>query len=370
MELIEKARKFKWPKSPRPENWIEEQVFFDSDTYFTDILQGLVRARASVRMEMYIFEPGILAGRIVNALVAASYRGVAVQLMVDRVGSPYFWREYGERLTEAGIQVRIFRSYRNWLSINRGNHRKTCLIDDEVAWIGSQNVDDRHLREVHGEKAWVDAGVRIRGPELDRLKQAFQATFMGTFLHQRPFRQSRDSLLLFNNSLVLRQSTKILRVRRLRKAKELIWLQTPYFVPIRRIYRALIRQARRGRDVRIIIPYNSDVPFLRPLTYSFFATLLKAGVKIYEFGPRFAHQKIYHIDGWTTVGTSNLNHRSFKHDFEVDVVITREENLRLLRERFLADQAQSRMVSMADLAKISIWQRVYSRILFFFRYWV
>lgn len=386
METIDKTRKFPWTSLPRPEHWDEEVLFFDSDLYFADLINGIERARSTIRLETYIYEPGVLADRITAALIAAAHRGVSVRVLIDGLGSPAFWSEYGKSLRAAGAQVRLFRTWpwqlrwleepffkrafeflrRGWV-INRGNHRKTCLIDEEVAWIGSMNVSDNHLREVKGDSAWLDVGVRIRGPELQRLRQAFQTAFKQNFLQS--FYQSGKHLLLLNSSLVLRRTTKHHQLQRLRKATQRVWIQTPYFVPVPKIYRALIRAAKAGVDVRVIVPRTNDVPLVRHLSYAFFRTLLNSGVRIFEYGPRFAHQKVFLIDDWGSIGSTNLNHRSFKHDLEIDVVITLPDNRRGLLDKFLSEQRQSRELTIGHLDVLPLWRRWFSRTLLIFRYW-
>lgn len=366
MEMIDKVRKLSWPASPRPQHWEDEQLFFDSDSYFADLLAGIAQSQSTIRLETYIFAPGRLGWRVTEALVAAAARGVKVKLLVDGIGSPAFEREYGGRLKMAGVEYRIFRRWW-WASANRGNHRKTCLIDDTVAWIGSMNIDDIHLTELSGDRAWMDIGVRIRGLELLRLRQAFLLAFHRNFL-QFPY-QTRRSLLLLNNSFVLNRTTKHHQVQRMREAAHRVWIQTPYFVPIPRIYRALVRLARKGVDVRIIVPVNNDVPFIKHLSYAFFHRLLKAGVRIFEYGPRFAHQKVYHVDDWCSVGSSNFNYRSFLHDLEIDVVITKPENRAHLVSRFEKDQAGSTELTLADLERLPLWRRFLGRLLLVFRYW-
>jgi cardiolipin synthase len=223
------------------------------------------------------------------------------------------------------------------------------------------------LQTVFGRNAWLDVGARVRGPELKRLKRAFKAAFKGDLL-QSPF-QTRNSLLFFNSSILLRRTMKHDQVLRLRRARHRIWLQTPYFVPIRPVYRHMVRLAKRGVDVRLMVPAISDVPLMKTLSYSFFRKLLKAGVKIFEYQPRFMHQKISQIDHWVAIGSSNLNHRSFFHDLEVDVVIAESSNKKTLEEKFLLEQRDSRQVVLADLSKLKLWNRLLGRFLLMLRYW-
>ena len=379
METAKRAPAFQWSKKARPQVWQEELLFFDNDDYFNDLLDGLNCAQHSIRFETYIFERGHMAERLVRALSAAAARGVVVQVLVDGVGSPAFWRDYGSTLTVQGVQVRLFRTwpwqaphhhrtwlqavadfFRRWRNLNNGNHRKTCLIDSQVAWISSCNVSDVHLRSQAGRRAWIDTSVRVRGPELERLERAFTVAFRGQ-LWQSPF-QPLDSLLFLNSSILLRRTKKHDQLRRLRQARSRVWLQTPYFVPVRPFYRRLRRLARNGVDVRLMVPATSDVPLIKLLSYAFFRKLIKAGVRIFEFQPSFMHQKISQIDEWASMGSSNLNHRSFFHDLQA-------RNRELLQQKFLREQEQSRQLRLEDLSQLKWYEHWTGRFLMLLRYW-
>lgn len=379
-----KAKKFRNP--PSVQSWDEEVIFDDGDRFFADLIQYLGKARQTIELETYIFSAGALGDRIAAALRDASQRGVCVRILVDGWGSPGFWTSYGSSLAAAGVEVHLYRTLpwqvgwmkkpwflqlaeavRRVMRVNSGNHRKFCLIDSEVAWIGSYNISDVHLSEIHGQKAWLDTGVRVRGHELRVLTEAFNRTFSGELFHLPMLRKS--PLVILNSSFILRRTTKHQQIRRLKKAKRKIWIQTPYFVPIRPMFRALIRRARSGVDVRLIIPATNDVPIVRLLSYAFFSKLLKAGVKIYEFAPRFSHQKILQVDDWASIGSSNMNHRSFLHDLELDVVIRDPINLDFLREKFLNEEGQSKQITLESLRHSSIWSRSVSYVLLAVRYW-
>ncbi|MGE0762371.1 MAG: phosphatidylserine/phosphatidylglycerophosphate/cardiolipin synthase family protein [Bdellovibrionales bacterium] len=386
MEIAKRVRQFKWTKKARPQTWQEELLFFNNDDYFNDLLDGVNHAQHTVLFETYIFERGHLADCLTRALSAAVARGVTVQLLVDGVGSPAFWRDYGHTLSAQGVQVRLFRAWpwhfrhrrltwwkaaeeflRRWRRLNNGNHRKTCLIDGQVAWISSCNVSDVHLPSRVGSRAWIDTGMRVRGPELKRLERSFVVAFHHQ-LWQSPF-QPLGSLLFLNSSILLRRSMKHEQLRRLRHAKEKVWLQTPYFVPVRPFYRRLRRLAKKGVDVRLMVPATSDVPLIRLLSYAFFRKLLLAGVRVFEFQPSFMHQKISQIDDWASVGSSNLNHRSFFHDLEVDVVVSQARNRELLRQKFLREQEQSRQLQLTDLTRLKWYEHWLGRFLFLLKYW-
>jgi cardiolipin synthase A/B len=375
-----------WKSQARPTTWEDEELFFEGDAYFADLLAGIAKAHQSVRLETYIFGPGQLGERLTLALIAAARRSVRVQVLIDGVGSPTFMDLYGQRMISSGIQVRLFRSwpwqrswfhntkasilyafFNRWININRGNHRKFCLVDDSVAWVGGFNIQDEYLVEFAGTKRWADVGIRIRGEELHRLTRAFRAAFQNDLL-QKPM-QGKHNLLLLNSSYILRKTMEHQQLSRLKNAKSRIWIQTPYFVPIAPIYWALRRLGQKGGDVKIIVPLSSDVPLIKHLSYAFFHGLLKAGVRIFEYEPTFAHQKILQVDDWATVGSTNLNHRSFLHDLEIDVVVTWPANRELIETRFNAALEKSKEVTLATLRKLSWWKKAIGWILLRLRYW-
>lgn len=370
-----------------PERWEEEVLFTESDLFFADLLRGLDQAKNTITLETYIFAKGLLGDRVATALRRAAERGVRVEVLVDGIGSPTFWSDYGSDLRREGVIVKLYRSWpwqafyshrpilrrissffnRMW-KINRGNHRKTCIVDKTVGWIGSMNVSDVHLREVHGRLAWIDVGVRVRGPELQRMVRAFAKARSGKLLNN-PF-QRRKSLLLLTGSFLMGKSAKHHQLWWLKQAKRHIWIQTPYFVPVRSIYRALMAQARQGVSVRVIVPSVTDVPLVRHLSFAYYYSLIQAGVRIFEYGPAFAHQKIAHFDDWTTLGSSNFNHRSVMHDLEVDVVLTDPANIQHLWEKFQREEQESTEVSIEMLRRLPWGIKLWSWILLAFRYWI
>lgn len=375
-----------WSRPRSQAQWQEEILFTDGDAYYTDLLKGLKEAKASISLECYIFEKGQWPDLISNELKAAAQRGLEVRVLVDGVGSPRFWSEYGDDLQRSQVQIRFYRTWPwqwrglqkplilkwlyliwGWLEINRGSHRKYCLVDETVAWLGSFNLSDVHSEKISGDRAWLDAGVRIKGPELHRLTRAFRSAFS-----RRPWttpRQRSNHLLILNSSFVIGRSSRHHLVQRIRKARERIWIQTPYFVPVGRVYRALIRQARRGVDVRLILPAVNDIPLMKTLTHEFLSKLIESGVKIFEYQQRFPHQKILQVDNWICLGTSNFNHRSFLHDLEVDVVITNDKIRQNLRDRFLDQQFRSHHVTIGRQLRRPFLQRLMGRLLLLFRYW-
>jgi cardiolipin synthase len=366
--------------------WDEETLFFSGDKYFAELLSSIQSATNSVELETYIFHSGKLADRLVAELITTARRGVRVRVMVDGVGSPQFVTDYWPRLKEGGVRIRFYRlipwvlrrmpgdpqgffkrMILRWRRMNRGNHRKFALIDRKVMYVGSFNVSDIHLQEVSGQKTWKDLGVRVAGKDLKYARRAFDRAFRGWTAFNLPARSPK--LLLLNDSFLHKRRTRHQHLIHLRSARERIWLATPYFLPIGSVFRRLVRQARRGVDVRIMIPKENDVFFMNWISLPLIHKLAKKGVKVFVYQPRFAHQKLFIADDWMCLGSTNLNHRSFLHDLEMDVVISHPDNKTRLENNYLTDLKASEPLSRSDLSQLSLWQRVLASLFIVLKYW-
>ena len=366
--------------------WDTEELFTSGDEYFAHLLRAIDGARHTLMFESYIFEKGVLGDRMIGHLENAAARGVKVRLTLDGWGSPNFVYDYYPRLKAAGIRVKFYRvspwilkrmpgdpdhllrrMLLRWKTVNRGNHRKFCLIDRQELWVGSFNVSDKHLREVLGEQAWKDVGVRVRGHDLKYARRAFDRAYRGWTALNLPSRNPK--LLLLNDSFLHIRRTRIEHIRRLKNAEHRIWLATPYFVPIGRVFRILSKRARKGVDVRLIIPEKNDVWIMKWISLPLLRALSRKGVKIFIYQPRFSHQKVFIADDWICVGSTNLNHRSFLHDLEMDVVITRPENKATVLKNFEADQRLSQGFDSSGWAQLPWWKRALSSVFLGLKYW-
>ena len=384
--------------------WDGEKLYFKGDDYFKDILRAIRRSKRRVDFEVYIYEKGILGDRIVSALIRAASRGVRVRLLVDGIGSPRCASDYGEKLKKGGVRFRVYRLFPSflmfprllvswlngmvahrrgsfWSHMNRRNHRKLVMVDREWVWLGGFNVTDEHLESVAGKKAWRDTGLGLSGVRDRAFWLAFN-TAWNDKVHRRLWRRYRDRLIAWlsrDNSPgpVQINATRELRGRfhrellgRLRSARRRIWVTTPYFVPTLPILRVLLHAALKGCDVRLVLPEESDVPFVRWASMAFFPPLLKAGCRIFEYQKSILHAKTLVVDDWAMVGSSNFNHRSFLFDLEVDVAILRPGSLEALKRQYVSDFARSREILFSDLNLRPFWIRLLTWLFFRLRYWL
>ncbi|MBT5228843.1 MAG: cardiolipin synthase B, partial [Methylococcales bacterium] len=316
-----------------PGNCNTERLLTTGGEYYQSLISSLDAAQISIDFEVYIFEPVGVGYDVVEALINASRRGVTVRLLMDGFGSAAFSREIIETLQLGGVNVRIFHPL-PWLfwqwhgkdsllnriqQLNHRNHRKTCVIDDEVAFVGSFNVSQVHLGKEKGGEGWQDLGLKLTGCRFSPLKQAFQKAWSRKFWHYPKIMPK--GVFRLNFSKVRRRRCHQDLLQRIEQAEKKIWISNAYFVPGFRLLKVLSEAAKRGVDVKIVLSTQSDIIFIPWVSSVFYHLLLCSGVKIFEYQLGIMHKKVMMIDDWVTLGSSNLNHRSFLHDLEVDVVV-------------------------------------------------
>ena len=294
--------------------------FCEPPLFFEDLFFVIRNAKKFVYVEFYKVE-GVVGVRLRDLLVRKAKEGVVVKVLVDYWGSS-IPRNFFDELLDAGGEVRFFRVFMfatNFFSYNnRRNHRKLVVVDD-FCFIGSCNVSD-HC------KSWREFVVRIRDPVFS---ESMRSVFLTNFrIHSFFFHSAKKHLspLRFGSFEVVRDvpSLRYQKIRNkhlylINRAKERVVIETPYFVPDTKTLIALIRAARRGVDVSVIVPERSDVRLVDILTQSLFGVLHKRGVKIFLFGPGFSHAKVFLADDFFGFGSSNFDYRSFRYQYDLSL---------------------------------------------------
>jgi cardiolipin synthase A/B len=376
--------------------WDEELVFTSGDEFYDSLEAGIRDARESIDFEMYIFASDEVGERFAAVLLEAVARGVAVRVIVDGAGSPGWRRTFGPRFAAAGLPFLVYHELpwervgfqrqpgRSRLTliqllgaINRRDHRKVAVVDGSRAWVGSRNLHRCHSESLSGDEAWRDTSVMVAGAAVTELTRAFDRVWelhRGRRGKRLRIRASRD--LVAASDLVRLNSTHRLRRRHYRKlidsirrASRRIWVTTAYFVPRRPIVQALEVASRRGIDVRILLPGQSDLFFMPWFAVAFYPQLLRAGVRIFEYQPAILHAKSMIVDDVFLVGTANLNHRSLIHDLEVDLVVTGPGAREALERQLARDLEQSQEVTPDQGLHTSATARLAARGLLGLRHW-
>ena len=287
------------------------------------MLDAIAGARSSVRLETYIYSDGGLGRLFADALLAAVRRGVRVCVLVDAFGSWALPENYFDALTATGALVRRFNRLTFWRFAVR-DHRKLLVCDDRVAFVGGFNISD----EYDGDGiafGWCDIGARIENPQLvAELAASFDKLFSFAESRRGPLRRfslRRQNVFECDDSrpgctgLTPRSFSKLLR-RDLSSALD-VRIVSAYFLPTYRLRRALMRVARRGGRVRLILAGRTDVYLSQLAARNFYSRLLMSGVEIYEYEPQILHAKLISVGSVTYVGSANLDIRSLRLNYEL-----------------------------------------------------
>ncbi len=380
-----------------------EELIFDGDIWFRRLEEAIAGASSFVHLESYILEDDQVGQRILSALLSAAERGVSVRLLVDGVGSMDWIDRHPPSLLKNGLVCRVYHplpwhvfswasgflepfraAFATFANLNRRNHRKLCVVDGVVAFVGSFNLSASHICCVG--PAWRDTGVVLRGPVVMELLRSYELVWARAF----PWSQDEEWLSVISGRLrsglfggeprrevgaviangARRSRRLFLKVFRekIGHARKRVWLTTAYFVPPRRLLWRLVWAVRRGADVRILVPSHSDVFFMPWVSRGFYAFLKSKGILVFEYKRCVLHAKTLVVDDWGFVGTPNFNSRSFFHDLEVGVVLSDADAVSLLKKQFLSDLEGAAEVDGDFVAGVPLWQRFLARLFMVFRF--
>ena len=352
--------------SPPEFSW---QWLRTGDEMFSAMLEAIEGARQSVCFETYIYSQSEVGTRFREALIAAAKRGVRVRVLVDGFGSIELPANYWSPLRAAGGEARVF----NPIALRRfgiRDHRKLLTCDGRKAFVGGFNVS----AECEGDgvtRGWCDLGLRIEGELVGELVASFEEMFArAEFRHKRLARlrrtglkrtvgQGGQQLLLSGPGRGVNPMLQALRAG-LQHAQN-VQIMVAYFLPPLRLRRDLARVARRGGTAQLILPGKSDVALSQLAGQSLYRRLLKAGVEISEYEPQILHAKLFVVDNVVYVGSSNLDARSLRINYEL---MLRFENVRMAaeaRELFGARLLNGRVVTADAWRSRSFWTRFKQR---------
>ncbi len=292
------------------------RLHVDGEAFYDAMHAAIEAARSFILIEMYLFESGATAHRFIDALERAVSRGASVFLLLDDLGCRGLSGTDRERLRSAGVTVAFYNPLR-WGRRRRNlhrDHRKLLLVDGQTAFTGGAGIADGFNPEVQGAHHWHELMLEVQGPSVGD----WQALFADNWRHWSEVSLPPKPTVLavggYRTRLAVdrgpaRQEVKRSLLRRARRARHRLWLATAYFAPPLRLRRALIRAARRGVDVRLLLPgHHTDHPLIWRAGKRFYGHLLHNGVRIFEYQPRFLHEKLTLCDDWVSLGSSNLDH--------------------------------------------------------------
>ncbi len=342
----------------------------DPATSLAAMREAVRRAKHFIHLEYYIIASDEVTRQLTGDLVDAAKRGVKVRILYDSFGSLFLKRIFFKDLINQGAQIAGFLPLSlapQRLNFNFRNHRKILLVDGVLAFTGGTNIGKQYLGRL-SDNQWRDFLVQVEGPVCLQLSDVFAKDWLFTtkeslFLPEYFPEPSRagDSIIQVLESgpdtpfHTLHQAIFLA----INSAEKRVLLTTPYFVPDSAMMSALTVAALRGVEVHLLLPAKSDSALVQHASRSFYDTLLEAGASIYEYQPRILHSKVLIIDDrWTVIGSANMDVRSFRLNFELNLMVYGEDLSQKAAEVFHADLAQSKKVVREEFLKRPLKQQI------------
>lgn len=348
-------------------------VYDNGTDKFEAFLADIRSAREYIHLEYYIIADDHTGRAVADALIERARAGVKVRMVYDHVGSFKAPRSYFRRLTDAGVEVHpFFKVIFPFLGtrVNWRNHRKICIIDGRVGYIGGMNIADRYIDGGKTFAMWRDLHMRITGPAVVSLQQAFAVdwNFMGNSLLEEGADRTTAPALSTDNTMGMQLVTSgptdqwanltLIFQKAISMARKCVYIQTPYFLPTEGLLHALQTAALAKVDVRIMMPRRSDSDMLRWASCSYITECLRSGIKIYLFKAGMLHSKTVIVDDdFVSVGSANFDFRSFEHNFEANMLVYSPEFNQTMRQIFVRDQRDCERVTAAIWRKRPLSER-------------
>lgn len=370
-------------KHVRPGNLV--QPMRGGKELFPAMLEAIASAKSHIHLETYILRADLTGNEFKEALLARARAGVQVRLLYDSLGSFGLPSAYLEELRGAGIRTVEYHPLAPWrarASLNRRDHQKILVVDDRIAFVGGANIADEYRAEEDGGGGWFDLHASVEGPVVLDLARVFRTTWEragGESMPGAPVRwrgtpgprHTSHVQTISNAWLGRRWLMYRTYLRAIGRAKSTISIMNAYFIPDRRLRRAFARATARGVSVKVIVPANFDVKAVYYASHHLYSRLLRRGVRIFEWPERMMHAKSGIIDEvWSTIGSYNLDRRSFVHNLEVGIVVLDRRIGSELQTRFDRDLATCREVTLEEWEKRSRWEKWLEWLFYQFRYWL
>jgi cardiolipin synthase len=334
------------------------------------LLTDISRAHHHIHLEFYIFEDDAVGRLVRDALLDKVRQGVEVRLLYDDVGSWHVPNRFFDEMKRAGMEVEAFLKVRFPQftgKVNYRNHRKLTIIDGRVGYIGGMNIALRYMKGVPWG-VWRDTHLRVEGKAVYGLQTAFLLDWY--VVTQRLINQTVYFPEVQSGGRALMQIVtcdpigewhEIMQglLMAILNARKYFYIETPYLLPTDPIIVALRTAALSGVDVRVMIPERGDARFIHLGTLSYLDELMRAGVKIYLYRKGFLHSKLMvSDDAFSTVGSTNVDFRSFEHNFEVNAFMYDTRSARALKALFMQDQKEAVLLTEKQWAMRPWYQKV------------
>lgn len=338
-------------------------VYTNGTSKFSALEQDLRNARHYINLQYYIFEDDNIGTTIRDILIERAQAGVKVRVIYDHVGSLHTKKRFFAEMQRAGIEVHPFFKVTFppfGARINWRNHRKLCIIDGRIAYVGGMNIADRYIDGGKKFDSWRDSHVRVAGPAVAALQYSFAVdwNFMGQQLIADDITpsltpQGDDGAMLVTSGPTSQWSNiELIMHHAISSATKRVFLQTPYFLPTEGLLKSLQTAALSGVDVRVMLPARGDSMLLRHASFSYITECLRSGIKIYLYNAGMLHAKTMVVDHeMATVGSANFDFRSFEHNFEANLFVYSKQFNERMADIFVSDMRNCTRVMPAGWRK-------------------
>ena len=334
------------------------KIFQDGSSMLQALLATINSAKHHIHVEFYIFEDDAVGCLVKDALIEKAREGVEIRVLYDDVGCWKVPHRFYDEMREAGIEVRGFlkvRFPRFTSKVNYRNHRKLVVVDGRIGFVGGMNLAERYLKGVPWG-IWKDIMMQVEGKAVYGLQMAFLTDWYATdhslITSSSYFPQMEDkgtSLMQVVTSDPVGEWKDIMQglLIAITSAQKYVYIQSPYLLPTEPILLALKTAAAAGVDVRIMIPEKSDSRMVHWGTMSYLQELMEAGIKIYMYQKGFLHSKLIVCDDClSSVGSTNMDFRSFEHNFEINAFMYDKTSALMLKDIFLSDQKDAKLLHL------------------------
>lgn len=324
-------------------------IYPNGTTKFRDLLEEIGKATHHIHLQYYIFCDDETGTQVKDALIAKARAGVQVRVLYDDVGCWNVKDRFFKEMKEAGVEVYAFLkvAFPVFTSkVNYRNHRKIVVIDGKVGFMGGMNIADRYDKGISWG-IWRDTHFKFVGKGVHGLQSAFlidwyvvSKKLLNDRIYYPPAKNYGDNMMQIATSGPVGQWRTLLQatIFAIANAKKYIFIQTPYFLPTEGLNQALQTAALGGVDVRLMLPKRSDTRSANMASHSFIDEMVKAGVKVYFYKPGFLHSKLVVTDdALTSIGSANMDFRSFEHNFEINAFVYQEAFALQMKKIFLHD---------------------------------
>jgi cardiolipin synthase len=345
-------------------------LLVDAQRFFPAMLAAIDSAKYFILFEQYLAKSGEVLDQFIQHLLQARQRGVQVYILLDDYGSNEVNRSDLQRLAQAGIDV-VFYNPLSWRSLYRSlrrDHRKLLVVDNQVAFVGGAGISDTYAEGNQQRMNWHDVMLQIEGENVEDWIQSFMYVWEHT-TERLPVIADYNRANLGKQTGRVYLSRGLLRndivrsvIAHIHKSSHRVWLATPYFVTNHKLRRALRRAAFNQVDVRLLLPGPiSDHPWVSHAGRRYYYKLLRSGVKIFEYQPRFVHAKVILCDDWVSIGSSNLDRWNQRWNLDANQAVLDGQFSQQVVTMLENDFAQSRLITHQDWERRPLWQRIKER---------